>query len=94
LTARRTREPKLTIGDRLLTALVGFVLVFLTMCVVWLLMLRIWFAATDTPLPFHWTWTVGLVAAVVGFMVGPEPMMDGIGAVWSAIAAVFRPHRY
>ena len=89
MASRRKRAPKLTIGDRLITAFVGFVLVFLTMCLVWLLVLRVWFAGTGSPLPFHWTWMVGLAAGLVGFMFGPDPLMDGIGGVWRALAAVF-----
>jgi hypothetical protein len=89
VTSRRTGEPNLTIGDRLITALMGFVVAFLTMCVIWFLTLRIWFAATDDAPPFHWTWIVGLMAGAAGFAVGPERMMDGVGAVWRAIGAVF-----
>ena len=102
LSARRTRKPKLTIGDRLITALMGFIVAFLTMCLLWLLILRIWFAAADTPPPFHWTWIAGLVAAAGGFLFGPERMLDGIGAVWRAIGAIwgsigdvfYRPGRF
>lgn len=92
--ARRTGEPKLTIGDRLLTALMGFLVAFLTMCLVWLLTLQFWFVATDRPLPFHWTWIVALVAAVAGFLIGPERMMNGFRILWAAIGAILnRPNR-
>jgi sugar phosphate permease len=102
MAARRKGKPKLTIGDRLITAFMGFVVVFLTTCLVWLLTLRIWFVATDTPPPFHWTWIAGLVAAAGGFLFGPERMLDGIGAIWRAIGDVwgtigdvfYRPGRF
>jgi hypothetical protein len=95
VTNRRMREPTLTVGDRLITALMGFVVAFLTMCVIWFLTLRIWFEATDNPPPFHWTWIVGLMAGAVGFVIGPERMMDGVGTVWRAIGALFfRPNRF
>ena len=89
MSARRTRKPTLTIGDRLITALMGFVVAFLTTCVIWFLILRIWFVASDNPPPFHWTWIVGLLAGAAGFVVGPERMLDGIGGVWRAIGAVW-----
>ena len=75
LSARRTRKPKLTIGDRLITALMGFIVAFLTMCLLWLLILRVWFVAADTPPPFHWTWMVGLGTGAAGFLIGPERML-------------------
>lgn len=102
MSARRKRKPKLTIGDRLITALMGFIVTFLTMCVVWLVILRFWFVAANSPPPFHWTWIVGLVTAGAGFVTGPEPMLRGIGAVWGTIGAIwgaildvfYRPGRF
>jgi hypothetical protein len=85
----------MTIGDRLITAFMGSDVAFLTMCAIWFLVLRIWFAATDNPPPFHWTWIVGLMAGAAGFAVGPERMKDGVGVGWTAIGAVFfRPNRF
>ena len=72
MAGRKRSEATLSIGDRLLTAFLGFVVVFLMMCLVWLLTVRIWFAAMDTPLAFHWTWIVGLVFGAAGFVIGPE----------------------
>ncbi|MHB1555940.1 MAG: hypothetical protein ACYC61_00535 [Isosphaeraceae bacterium] len=88
-TARRKNEPELTVGDRLVTALMGFVGAFLTMCVVWLIAMRAMPHEKDPPIPFAATWIVGLVVGVVGFAAGPERMMDGFGAVWASIGRMF-----
>jgi hypothetical protein len=87
---RRKGEPELTVGDRLVTALIGFVCAFLTMCLVWLIALRFSRGAMEPPLPFYWSWIVGLVAGASGFLMGPERMMDGFGKVWGVFGAVFR----
>ena len=81
----------------------GFVVAFATMCLLWLLILRIWFAAADAPPPFHWTWIVGLVDRR-----GRLPDRSGADArrhrrrlerpsalVWGTIGDVFhRPGRF
>lgn len=88
--ARSKGEPELTVGDRLVTAVMGFLGAFLTMGVVWLIALRYSQGAMEPPLPFYWSWIAGLVAGVAGFLVGPERMMDGFGRVWALFGAVFR----
>jgi hypothetical protein len=86
----RRGEPELTVGDRLVTAMMGFVCAFLTMCLVWFIALRYSGGSMEPPLPFSWCWIVGLVVGAAGFLMGPERMMDGFGKVWGAFGAVFR----
>lgn len=88
MTTRRKDEPPPTVGDRLVTALMGFLAAFLTMSLVWLVALRSIDAGPDAPLSFHWTWIVGLLAGAAGFVAGPERMMDAFGMVWRVIGAV------
>jgi H+/Cl- antiporter ClcA len=87
---RRKGEPELTVGDRLVTALIGFVCAFLTMCLVWLIALRYSRGAMEPPLPFYWCGIVGFIAGTFGSLMGPERMMDGFGKVWGVFGAVFR----
>ena len=87
-------EPALTLGDRLITGMMGFLCAFLTMCLVWLVALRYIDAGPDAPLSFHWTWIVGLLAGAAGFAAGPERMMDIFGGVWKVIGGIlFRSGR-
>lgn len=88
VTRRRRNEPALTVGDRLVTAMMGFLLAFLTMCLVWLVALRYFGNGPESPLSFHACWMVGLVAGAAGSIVGPERMMDAFGAVWRTIGGV------
>jgi hypothetical protein len=86
--ARRKGEPELTVGDRLFTAMLGFLFAFLTMCLAWLVALRYIDAGPEAPLPFYWTWIVGLLAGAAGFLAGPERMMDAFGGVWKVIGMI------
>ncbi len=89
--ARRPAKAKgLTIGDRSISALVGGVCGFLTMLLIWLLVMY-WGGrfGQDVVMPFYWTWVAGGIAAAVSFAAGPERMMDGFGNLWRAIAWLF-----
>ena len=86
---RRKGQPELTVGDRFITAMMGFLCAFLTMCLVWLVALRFIYAGPEAPLPFYWTWMVGLLAGAASFAAGPERTMDVFGKVWRVIGAIF-----
>ncbi len=88
VTRRRRNEPALTVGDRLVTAMMGFLLAFLTMSLVWLVALRFFGDGPEAPLLFRWCWMVGLVAGAAGYVAGPERMMDAFGTIWRWIGGV------
>ena len=84
-----TARDKLTIGDRLITALMGGICGFATMLIVWFLVLNLGaHSGEDLSLPFHWVWTGTALAAVVGFLAGPERMMDGFQTAWRALGSI------
>jgi hypothetical protein len=39
-------------------------------------------------LPFYWVWAGTGLAAAVGFLAGPEQMMDGFESVWKALGSL------
>ncbi len=83
------RKPQLTAADRLITALMAGILGFATMLVIWLIVLYLGGQdGEDLEIPFLWNWIVAGLAAVTGFVVGPERMLDGFGAVWRVIGAL------
>ncbi len=83
------RQPKLTTGDRLVTALLAGIFGFGTMVVIWFLVLNLGaHAAEDLWFPFSWTWIAGGLAAALGFALGPERMVDGFGGVWRALGGI------
>jgi hypothetical protein len=80
---------KMTVGDRLITALMGGVCGFGTLLLVWFLVLNLGaHSGEDLSLPFHWVWAGTALAAVVGFLAGPERMMDGFQSVWKALGSL------
>jgi hypothetical protein len=80
------KQPNLTLGDRLIAALLAGVFGFLTMSLIWFLVLNFGaHSGEDISLPFSWTWIVSGMAAVLGFAVGPERMVDGFSGVWHAL---------
>jgi hypothetical protein len=88
------KKPELTVGDRLVTGVFGGILGFLTMALIWLIVL--YFGGrrgADVSLPFYWTWLVGGATAAVSFLLGPERMMDGFGSVWRFVGSIFLPGR-
>jgi hypothetical protein len=87
---QRKGKSELTVGDRLVTAMMGFILAFLTMCLVWLVVLRYSGGAMEPPLPFYWVWIVGLLGGAASFLAGPERMMDSFGWVWAVLGSIFR----
>ncbi|WP_165227108.1 hypothetical protein [Aquisphaera insulae] len=85
------KTPNLTVGDRLISGLMGGILAFGTMLVIWFVVMYAGGrAGQDVTLPFYWVWGVALAAAFVGFVVGPERMMDGFENVWRLLG---RPYR-
>ena len=78
-----------TIADRLVTALLGGVCGFGTMLVVWFLVLNLGaHSGEDLSLPFYWVWAGTGLAAALGFLAGPERMMDGFQSVWKALGSL------
>lgn len=88
MSQRKGSEP-LTYGDRLVTALIGGVCGFLTMAVVWFLVM---YAASrsgnDLALPFYWTWVVAGGVAASASLAGPERTMDAFEWVWGLLASL------
>ncbi len=84
-----SKQPQLTPGDRLISALMAGILGFATMLLIWLVVLYLGgHAGEDVSLPFFWNRIVAGLAAGTGFIVGPERMLDGFGAVWRVIGAL------
>ena len=98
------KQPKLTFGDRVVTALLAGIFGFGTMAVIWFLVLNLGaHSGEDLWFPFSWAWIAGGLTAAVGFVVGPERMVDGFEGTWRALGklifwrvrddAVARPRR-
>jgi len=84
-----SRQPQLRLGDRVISAIMAGTLGFGTMLVVWLIVLYLGGRdEEDVSLPFYSNWIVAGLAAGAGFIVGPERMLDGFGAVWRVIGAL------
>jgi hypothetical protein len=81
---RLPQDQGLSLGDRLISALLGGLCGFATMLLIWLLVVHPRQDGEAQP-PFSWTWIMGAFTAAAGFVVGPERMMDGLGRVWGAI---------
>ena len=78
------RKPSL--GDRAISGLIGGILSFATMLLVWLTMLSLFPNREAGPLlPFIWTWIGGLAGASAGILIGPERLMDGFQSIWRLI---------
>ncbi len=73
---RKDKKRPLSLGDRLITAALGFVIVLVIGSIVW------WFVALRLarrnyePVPYWIVIIVAAVVGVIGFFVGPEKMMD------------------
>ena len=89
---RPPQDQGLSLGDRLISALLGGFCGFATMLLIWLLVVHPGRDGQAQP-PFSWTWIAGAVAAAAGFLVGPERMMDGLGRVWGAIGGMLGDER-
>ena len=85
----RHNEP-LTLGDRLISALVGGLCGFATMLVIWFVVLYVGGrVGEDVTLPFVWVWAGSGVVAGVGILLGPERMLDTLGGVWAVLGRLF-----
>jgi hypothetical protein len=79
------KQPQLTASDRLISALMGGILGFGTMLVIWFIVMYVGGrAGRDVSFPFYWVWIAAGLVAAVGFLAGPEKLMDGIGGFWGA----------
>ncbi len=80
---RSATQPEPTVGDRLISALMGGILGFGTMLLIWLIVMYVGGRiGQDAAMPFYWNAIVGGLAAMGGFIAGPERMMDAFGKVW------------
>jgi hypothetical protein len=81
------KQPRLTIGDRAVSALLAGIFGFGTMAVIWFLVLNLGaHTGVDLWFPFSWAWIAGGLTAALGFVVGPERMVDGFEGTWRALA--------
>jgi hypothetical protein len=89
------KSPEQTVGDRFISALMGGILAFGTMLVVWFVIMYLGGrAGQDVSFPFYWVWIVAGLAAVVGFAAGPERLMDGFASLWGGFGELlFWPWR-
>jgi hypothetical protein len=92
MTSRRpAQDHKPTLGDRLISALLCGLWGFATLVFVWVIAFNYVFVPIKGAADVVWTlctyttWTAGGVAAALGFILGPERVMDGFGKVWAAI---------
>jgi hypothetical protein len=87
---------RLTLGDRLVTALLAGVLGFGSMLVVWFIVLYAGGRArNDVSLQFEWVWIVTGTLATLAFFAGPEHTMNGFEKLWALVGIIlFRrtPH--
>jgi hypothetical protein len=78
-------EP-LSTGDRLVSALLGGILAFGTMLVIWFLVLYAGGRTRqDVELPFYWTYVASGIVGVIGFFLGPERMLVVLATVWDML---------
>ncbi len=88
------RQPKqgepLTVGDRVVTALLGGICAFGTMLLIWFLVLYgAGRSGEDVTMPFSVVWLVSGVVAALAFMAGPERMLDAFEMVWGVFGRIF-----
>ena len=82
------RDPT-TVGDRLISALMGGFCGFGTALIIWLIVLYLGGRhGQDEPLAFEWTWMAGSLAAITGFFAGPERLMDVFERVWRTLGRI------
>jgi hypothetical protein len=88
---RPGQDHKLTLGDRLISALLCGLWGFATLVFVWVIAFNYVFVPMTGDADVVWTlctwttWTAGGVAAALGLLLGPERVMDGFGKVWGAL---------
>jgi hypothetical protein len=79
---------KLTLGDRLIAALLCGLWAFATMVFIWVIAFNSIFVPINDVVWTLCTWTTCLasgVAAALGLLLRPERMMDGFAKVWATI---------
>jgi len=77
---------KLTAGDRLVSALPGGLCGFGTMLLIWFVVMDVGVRTQqDVGLPFDWTFVGAGAVGAVGFLAGPERMLDVLEKVWGTI---------
>jgi hypothetical protein len=87
---KKERREELTWGDRAVTALMTGICGFATMLLIWfVVMSRGGRYGQDTSLPFSWNWVGAGVAAVIGFVIGPERAMDSFEWIWWIVGLQF-----
>ncbi len=82
------KHHKLSLGDRLISALVCGLWGFATMVFVWVIAFNFVFVPMNDAvwaLCIWTTWTAGGVAAALGLLLQPERVMDGFAKVWGVI---------
>lgn len=82
------KDHKLTLGDRLISALLCGLCGFATMVFVWVIGFNSVFVPMNDlvwTLCIWTTWTAAGVAAALGFVLRPERVMDGFAKVWGVI---------
>ena len=88
--SKSNKSEALTLGDRLVTALLGGICAFVTMLVVWFVVIYVGGrTGNDVSLPFYWTWVVGLAVAGLAALAGPERTMDVFEKVWGFFGFFF-----
>jgi hypothetical protein len=84
------KKESLTFGDRLITALLGGICAFATMCLIWVVVMYLGGRrGADVSMPFYWVWIVTGIVSALAYVAGPEKTMDTFGRVWGWIGAVF-----
>lgn len=81
---RRQTQPELSWGDRLICALFGGALGFITGAITYLIVLGfLWRPGAREHLSFYYVWIMAGIAAIFSAAAGPERMMDLFTEVWS-----------
>lgn len=87
---KRHAQPPLTLGDRVITALLGGICGFATTIVIWFVVMYVGGRrGEDVSFPFYWTFIVGGVTASLAFVAGPERTMDAFEGIWGFIGGFF-----
>lgn len=87
--SKRSADPPLTFGDRLVTALLGGICGFATTIVIWFVVMYVGGRhGSDVSFPFYWTLIAGGVVASIAFVAGPERTMDAFEKIWGIVGVV------